>query len=162
MEVDQDQGSSGSIASHGMPSLGQANATLVVLMLVAVFAYSNVQLFALLATDIKGTFGLSDTSIGILQGFTVNFSTVLALIPVGMLVDRINRVHLLMGASAMWAVFTLLTGLSETFWQLFACRVGVGAELERRTLRSLQLKIIAAKSCHPSSKFQTAKRYATR
>ena len=37
-----------------------------------------------------------------------------------------------------------------------------GAELERRTLRSLQLKIIAAKSCHPSSKFQTAKRYATR
>ncbi len=126
MEVDQDQGRSGSIASHGMPSLGQANATLVVLMLVAVFAYSNVQLFALLATDIKGTFGLSDTSIGILQGFTVNFSTVLALIPVGMLVDRINRVHLLMGASAMWAVFTLLTGLSETFWQLFACRVGVG------------------------------------
>jgi MFS family permease len=96
------------------------------LMLVAVFAYSNVQLFALLATDIKNNFGLSDASIGILQGFTVNFSTVVALIPVGMLVDRVNRIRLLMAASALWGIFTLLTGLSETFWQLFACRVGVG------------------------------------
>jgi MFS family permease len=126
MGDDQQHLSGGQANGLGTPSTGRAHATLALLMLVAVFAYSNVQLFALLATDIKKSFGLSDASIGILQGFTVNFSTVVALIPVGMLVDRVNRIRLLMAASALWGIFTLLTGLSETFWQLFACRVGVG------------------------------------
>ncbi|PEQ10581.1 hypothetical protein B2G71_21625 [Novosphingobium sp. PC22D] len=114
-------------AGGGKVSARRANVTLALLMLVAVFAYANLQLFALLASDIKAAFGISDTNVGILGGMTVNFSTAVALIPVGMLVDRKNRIRLLMLASGLWGAFTLLTGLTEGYWQLFACRVGVGA-----------------------------------
>jgi len=96
-------------------------------MLAAVIAYVDVQLFGLLATEIKSSFSLSDTSLGVLQGLALNLSTAAALIPVGLLVDKINRVRLLMCAAGLWSLFTLLTGLSTDFWQMFACRVCVGA-----------------------------------
>ena len=107
-------------------SSSRRHVLLVLLMLVAVFAFADLNLFALLAMRIKSGFDLSDTSIGILQGFTVNASTAIALVPVGLLVDRTNRVKLLMATAGLWSVFTLLTGLCNGFWSLFACRVIVG------------------------------------
>jgi MFS family permease len=108
------------------PSRLRAHATLVLLMLAAVFAYADVQLFALLATRIKTTFHLSDTSLGVLQGLALTLSTAAALAPVGWTVDKSNRIRLLMAAAGLWSLFTLLTGLSANFTQLFLCRVGVG------------------------------------
>ena len=110
----------------GRPSRLRSHLMLVLLMLAAVFAYADLQIFALLATPIKRSFALSDASLGVLAGLALNITMAIALIPVGMLVDRINRVRLMMAAAALWSLFTLLTGLSGSFWQLFACRIGMG------------------------------------
>ncbi|WP_428377667.1 MFS transporter [Lichenicoccus sp.] len=99
---------------------------LAFLMLAAVFAYADQALLALLASRVKASFGLSDASLGVLQGLALNLSTAIALLFVGPLVDKIDRVKLLMCAAGMWSVFTVLTGLAHEFWQLFSCRVGVG------------------------------------
>ena len=40
----------------------------------AVLAYVDVQLFAILATKIKASFRLSDTRLGVLQGLALNLS----------------------------------------------------------------------------------------
>jgi MFS family permease len=95
-------------------------------MFVAVFGYADLHLFALLATEIKASFGLSDTQVGVVQGLAGGLSSALALIPVGILVDKVNRVRLLIGAAALWSLFTLFTGLSHDFWQMLASRIGVG------------------------------------
>lgn len=108
------------------PPLLQAHATLALLMVVAVFGYADLHLFALLATKIKAAFALSDTQLGVVQGVAAGLTTAIVLIPVGALVDKVNRVRLLLAATAVWSVFTLLTGLSQGFWQMFASRIGVG------------------------------------
>lgn len=108
------------------PTPMRAHVALVLLMLVAVFGYADLHLFALLAIDVKKSFGLSDTQLGIVQGLAGGLTTAVALIPVGILVDKINRVSLLIGAAALWSLFTFLTGMSDGFWQMLACRIGVG------------------------------------
>lgn len=110
----------------GTPSRLRAHILLVLLMLAAVFAYADLQIFALLATPIKHSFALSDASLGVLAGLALNVTMAIALIPVGILVDKVNRVRLLMAAAALWSLFTLLTGVSGGFWQLFVCRIGMG------------------------------------
>ncbi|BBD98390.1 MFS transporter [Sphingobium amiense] len=80
----------------------------------------------LLVEPIKADFGLSDTQISLLQGpaFITAFSV--AIIPMGILVDRVNRTRLLGAALGLWSVMTGLCGLASSFWTLFAARAGVG------------------------------------
>lgn len=104
----------------------RARVLLGLLMFTAIFAYADMQLFALLANRIKADFGLSDTSLGTIQGVALNLSMAVALVPAGMVADKFSRVRLLMCSAALWSIFTLLTGLSSEFWELFVCRVGIG------------------------------------
>jgi len=113
-------------ADARLPSGFRAHMLLGLLMFTAVFAYADMQLFALLASRIKTEFNLSDTSLGLTQGVALNLSMALALVPAGLLADKFSRIRLLMYSAALWSLFTLLTGLSSEFWQLFVCRIGLG------------------------------------
>lgn len=80
----------------------------------------------LLVEPIKADFGLSDTQISLLQGpaFIAAFSV--AIIPMGILVDRVNRTRLLAGGLGLWSLMTGLCGAVSSFWALFFARAGVG------------------------------------
>src|SRR3546814_3045335 len=87
------------------PAPAYANVILVLLMLGAVFAYVDMQIFALLASGIKTHFDLSDASVGTLQGAALNLSTAIALIPVGRSEEHTSELQSLMRIS--YAVFCL-------------------------------------------------------
>lgn len=91
-----------------------------------IMSYADRHLLTLVVDSIRTDFNISDTQVALLLGpaFTL-FYCVLSF-PFGQLADRVNRKNLCTFAIATWSVMTLLCGLSENFWQLFAARAGVG------------------------------------
>ncbi len=79
----------------------------------------------ILADSIKQDLNLSDTQLGLVTG--VMFAIVLSGIglPVGMLIDRWSRKHLLAAGVVIWSATTAMGGLAQNFYQLAASRMGV-------------------------------------
>lgn len=101
----------------------------VVALLVLAYAFGVVDriVIGLLTQPIKADLGLSDTQLGIIQGFAFSLFYALFALPVGMLVDRWRRVPVLWGGIAVWSVATVACGMASSYAQLFMARVFVGA-----------------------------------
>lgn len=76
---------------------------------------------------IKRDFDLSDTELGFLLGTVYGISYALAALPMGWLVDRVNRRNLLVAILSVWSALTAACGFSNAYWQLVAIRIGVAA-----------------------------------
>jgi ABC-type branched-subunit amino acid transport system ATPase component/predicted MFS family arabinose efflux permease len=80
---------------------------------------------AFLGPDIQKTLGLSDTVLSVLN--TLGGAMVLiGCVPAALLADRYARPKVIAVSSALLGVFTLLTGVVHTTWQLVVTRVGAG------------------------------------
>jgi predicted MFS family arabinose efflux permease len=82
---------------------------------------------SLLLEPIGREFGLSDGQRGLLAGLGYALPFAIAGIPLGMLIDRVNRVRLLATLLTIWSGLTALCALATGFWGLLLARVGVGA-----------------------------------
>jgi ABC-type branched-subunit amino acid transport system ATPase component/sugar phosphate permease len=80
---------------------------------------------AVLAPNIQETLNVSDTTLGVLATLGGGL-VVLAFIPVGFLADRMRRIRVISGVSAILGTFMLLTGMVQQAWQLAGTRVGTG------------------------------------
>jgi predicted MFS family arabinose efflux permease len=98
---------------------------LALLTFVTVLNFFDRQLPFIMVEPIKREFALSDAQMGMLGG--IGFSLVYALtaIPLARLADRRNRIRLLAICIAAWSAFTALAGLTRSFPQLVATRIGV-------------------------------------
>jgi MFS family permease len=76
---------------------------------------------------LKHQFRLSDRAAGFLGGLAHSGGFVVTVIPLGMLVDRVNRVRLLGGMVIIWSGLTLFASWASSFIGLALCRLGVGA-----------------------------------
>ncbi|GAC1579684.1 MAG: MFS transporter [Sphingomicrobium sp.] len=96
------------------------------LLLAYIFNFLDRQLLAILKIPIKAELHLSDTQLGLMGGiaFASVYSTLA--IPFARIADRSGRVRIIAAAVAVWSLFTALCGLGQSFWQLFAMRMGVG------------------------------------
>jgi len=75
---------------------------------------------------VKAEFGLDDTRFALLQGVAFGIFYTLGSVPIGRLADRFER-RLVLGISLLFfSLFSMASGLSRTFAQLFLTRVGVG------------------------------------
>ncbi|HZQ26137.1 MAG TPA: ATP-binding protein [Acidimicrobiales bacterium] len=85
--------------------------------------------FSVLSPDIQRSFGLSKSALGAMAGLG-GLVIVAAGIPIAMLADRHPRRRTLIAgaAAAVWACFSLTTGLATQLWQLLGARslTGVG------------------------------------
>ncbi|MFM9934757.1 MAG: MFS transporter [Novosphingobium sp.] len=99
---------------------------LFVLVVVYVINFVDRQLLTILAVDIKHDLGISDAQFGFLYGTAFGVFYALFGIPLGKLADRAPRTWLLATGLALWSIMTALSGLSRSFWQLGAARIGVG------------------------------------
>ena len=113
------------------PAAGREDGTygwyaLGVLVLVYVFNFVDRQLLTILAPDLKRDLGISDSEFGFLYGTAFGLFYALFGIPLGRLADRWSRVRLLTVGLALWSAMTALSGLSRSFGQLAAARIGVG------------------------------------
>jgi MFS family permease len=99
----------------------------VILTLAYTFSFVDRQVLNLLVEPIRQDLELTDTSISFLQGLAFVMPYVLMSVPIGRLVDTFNRVFVLIGGVLAWSAATFACGLSGTYAQLLAARMGVGA-----------------------------------
>jgi MFS family permease len=100
----------------------------VLAVLTAVYALNIADRFVIsvLIEPIKADLRLSDTAVGFLTGVALALFYVTTGLPLAQLADRTNRRNLIAISLAIWSGMTTICGLTFTYWQLLAARVGVG------------------------------------
>lgn len=116
------------VEASSVPPVGGAYARYVLGLLIIVYAINFIdrQIMSILAEDIKHDLGLSDAELGFLYGTAFAVFYALFGIPLGRLADNWVRVRLLSLGIAVWSTMTAMSGLSTSFVQLSAARIGVG------------------------------------
>jgi predicted MFS family arabinose efflux permease len=100
----------------------------VLLVLTAMYALNLLdrQLLPMLAQSLKAEFALSDTQLGLLSGIVFALFYMSVAVPIASFADRANRVRIVAISCLLWSLFTALTGMCTSVWQLFLARIGVG------------------------------------
>ncbi|HEY5680187.1 MAG TPA: MFS transporter [Pseudomonadales bacterium] len=118
--------SAGSGAALQRPGTAAAWYATVILTLAYTFSFVDRQVLNLLVEPIRHDLGLSDTSISFLQGLAFVIPYVLMSVPIGRLVDKFNRILVLIAGVLFWSVATFGCGVAGNYGQLMAARMGVG------------------------------------
>jgi len=108
------------------PPLSHACLAVVLFACALLLAFVDKQVMALLVEPLKNSLLISDTQIGLLQGLAFSLFSAVAGLPLGRLVDQVNRIRLLIACILIWSLMTMLCSVAGGFVQLFALRVGVG------------------------------------
>ena len=98
-----------------------------VLLLLNVSSFIDRQVLFLLTTQIQADLGLTDTQVSLIQGPAFAFTFTVAVFIVGRLADRRSRTAIIAWGVAFWSAMCVATGMTNTYGQLFAARVGIGA-----------------------------------
>jgi MFS family permease len=135
--------SDSSASKNAAPRVTPAQAwyAVAVLTVANVSGFVDRQILSLLVEPLKRDFRLTDTDVSLLMGlsFTI-FYSVLGL-PIGRWVDRGARPRIIALGALVWSALTALTGMAQSFGQLFAARIGVG--VGEATLGPAAVSIIA-------------------
>jgi MFS family permease len=95
-------------------------------MLMCTFNFMDRQILSILAEDIKADLGATDADLGFLYGTAFAIFYALFGIPLGKLADMWVRTRFMALGLTFWSAMTALSGLSSSFSQLAAARIGVG------------------------------------
>ena len=98
-----------------------------VLLIGFTFSFVDRQVLNLLVEPIREDLDITDTQISFLQGFAFVLTYVTMSVPIGRMVDRFNRMRIMIGGILLWSTTTIACGLSQSYGQLLAARMGVGA-----------------------------------
>ena len=80
-----------------------------------IFSLIDRQILNLLVIPIQNDLLLSDTQISLLQGFAFVITYVLLSVPIGRLVDKFNRIKIMISGVVVWSITTFTCGLSRNF-----------------------------------------------
>ena len=109
------------------PTLASANYGLALLFSAYVLSFLDRQILSLLVGPIRETLEITDSQYGLLMGSSFAIMYAVAGLPLGRLADRFSRRAIIAGSVLFWSLATCAGGLSKSFAQLFASRMGVGA-----------------------------------
>lgn len=119
-------GSTAKAPGAAWPNRAYAWYVVTILMVAYGFAILDRVAIGLLVQPIEADLKISDSQIGLLQGFAFGiFYSVLG-VPIGYLVDRMQRRRIVTAGIALWSLATAACGLARGFSGLFAARIGVG------------------------------------
>ncbi len=96
------------------------------LMVFYVFSFIDRQVIAFLIAPMKRDMALSDTQVGLIQGFGFAVLYTFLGLPIGRLADRISRKKIVTVGVLVWSFMATMCGLARTGTDLFLARVGVG------------------------------------
>ena len=114
------------IPDHTWPAARVGWYATILLTLAYTFSFVDRQVLNLLVEPIKQDLSLTDTSISFLQGLAFVIPYVLMSVPVGRLVDKFNRIAVLVGGVLIWSITTFACGMASSYAQLLIARMGVG------------------------------------
>lgn len=105
-----------------------ARYTLAVLVAVYTLNYIDRQVLNILAEPIRRDLALSDTQLGLVGGLAFALFYTLTGVPIARIIDRphTDRARLIAVALVVWSGMTAVTGMAQSFVQLFLARIGVG------------------------------------
>lgn len=108
------------------PHAGWAWFAVAALMIAYTSSFIDRQILTLLVEPIRADLIISDTQFSLLAGIAFSlFYTVMG-IPLARLADRGSRRRIIFWGIVVWRVMTVACGLANSFWALFAARIGVG------------------------------------
>ena len=110
-----------------LPAASRAWYSVVILSLVSMMSNIDRGIVNLLVSPIKRDLHLSDTAISLLIGSTFSLAYVLFSFPLSRLADTGSRKIILTTGLSLWSGATMLCGMAQQLWQLFAARALVGA-----------------------------------
>lgn len=116
-------------ATEPTQSFARSLPPLLVLALAMAVAFTTMGSFSMVQEGAKLEMGLSDGTLGLIQGLSAAIPLALFSIPIGILVDRGNRVRLLTILAAIWTIGTAVTAFAPSPTILFVGRMltGIGA-----------------------------------
>lgn len=100
---------------------------LTILTLIYSCHFLDRSVVSIVAEALREEFTLSDSQLGLLTGLGFSLTFALAGIPIGLLIDRVNRRNLLTGVVFLWSAMTAVCGLAQGFVSLLCARMAVGA-----------------------------------
>lgn len=128
---------------------GRAVPGLLVLALAMAVGFAQMGSFSTVQEGAKAELGLSDVTLGLIQGGSAAVPLVLFSIPIGILVDRWNRMRLLLLFSAVAVCGSLLTAIAANVPTLFVARMMTGIATTGGLTAALSL---AADMCAPAQR----------
>ena len=96
--------------------------TTALLLACFILAQADKQVMGLLGPQIQGSFDLSNTQLGFLQGGAFAIAFAIGGMPIARLIDRGHRIRLAAVCVAIWSVATILCGLASSFALLLLFR----------------------------------------
>jgi MFS family permease len=108
-----------------MTTRSKATFALWVLFGINLMNFFDRQILGAVGETIRNEWHLTDTALGTLgTAFTLVYAAVG--LPLGRLTDRITRTWILSAGVFVWSLFTAVSGVAQSYAQLFAVRLGVG------------------------------------
>jgi predicted MFS family arabinose efflux permease len=100
----------------------------IVLLLAAILGLDSAEKSAVsaVAGELKQVFGLDNTDIGLLVAASSLVGALFTL-PIGTLIDRLNRKKVVVAAIALWTVAVVVSGMATSFTMLLVTRMFLGA-----------------------------------
>lgn len=105
------------------PTLGHSIWPLLLVSLSMLVGFTMLQSFGIMAESAKAEMHLSDDALAMVQGVSAAIPLVLLSIPIGIWVDRRNRVSILIIMAVAWTLGTLLTAAAPSTLILFLGRM---------------------------------------
>ena len=96
------------------------------LVFIYIFGAVDRGVISVVAEPLREAFDLSDSQIGALGGLAYSLPYAIFVLPMGWLVDRVNRRGLLSATVAVWSICTTLSAFAGSYMSLVAARIGVG------------------------------------
>src|SRR4029453_19238023 len=90
------------VTSAPAPTIGRSIVALLIISLAIAVGFTALQSFGIMAESAKRELGLSDTALALIQGGGAALPLLIFSIPIGVWVDRGNRVRLLLLMGAVW------------------------------------------------------------
>jgi predicted MFS family arabinose efflux permease len=112
---------------------------LTILTLIYACHFLDRMMISLVVEPVRAEFHLTDSQIGLLTGLFYGVTFAIAGVPLGLLIDRVNRVKLMASLVAVWSAMTVLTASAHNFSHLLLARMGVGAAESGGSPSSLSL-----------------------
>lgn len=116
-------------AKSGLPDSQTSYRWFVLAVLTAVHSTHHIDrnVLSVVVEPIRQEFGLNDSQMGLIGSLGYALAFGVAALPIGYLVDRVNRKKLLVGILTLWSVMTALSASANSFIHLLLARMGVGA-----------------------------------
>ena len=111
------------VSAAPAPQLGSSVGSLLLVSLAVLVGFTMMQSFGIMAESAKADMHLSDNALAIVQGVSAAIPLVAFSIPIGIWVDRWNRVTILILMAIGWTAGTFLTAAASTTLVLFLGRM---------------------------------------